>query len=416
MARWSAAVSLIQAIDGAGPAAVDVVRALLAVSAAAETTPQPDAAPADPAHPDARVDLPPDPVTATGRTTLAELAADMQVGRLAVGDGQPQVAPSNADAAASIAARSAAPTPSPVAAQPAPASTADAQRANSLNAQLGAAAAQSTAASMAATALSPGDAAPPAGRVQPHADGTPIQRPADAVVLPVSVTQLHSAATGLQRPPHLPTPGRAARQARERAPNDDDSSRARDDETSEPPSDDIALAPAPDDDGAPDADVAQHTTDPGYRELSTMLFAAGQHAALRELDLNRRVLLIVPGAAAAGTGAPARVHLMGLNAQQRGQVQSFRAQWWPSSAGVWSQWRLHRDGELGGAPRLCSRAQAPRPAGAVPCLLRLGPQPASLIDPGSACLDVADLQRFRLTLGGQWSVLALLCPSTPAAR
>jgi len=50
------------------------------------------------------------------------------------------------------------------------------------------------------------------------------------------------------------------------------------------------------------------------------------------------------------------------------------------------------------------------PIGACALLLRLGPTPPSLLDAGSACLDVADQHRFQQALGNQWSVLALLCP------
>ena len=401
----------IQAIDGTGSAALDVVRVLLASAAASDGAPPAEpAAPVDPAHPGTRVDLPPDSVPPSSRATLAELAADPRLGRLTGAETHMHGAPQGI--ASAPAALPAAPITHP---SPAPAA-AEAERAAALDARHTAA----TAASLAAIAApAPADTPAATARMQPHAESAAMPRPGDTVVLPVSVTPLHSAAVGLQRPAHPSQPAPVSPRGRPRRKKDagahDDAPDTGDDEPAESADDACEALALPSDDSRGAAEPVHDAADPGYRELSTMLFSAGQHAALRELELKRRVLLIVSAESPSSVAASVRVHLMGLNAQDRGRVQAFRARWWSGGVAAWSQWRLHRDGEPAGAPRLCSRSPSPRSA-ALPCLLRLGPQPPSLIDPGGACLDVADVQRFKAALGSQWSLLALLCPPLPAAR
>jgi hypothetical protein len=127
------------------------------------------------------------------------------------------------------------------------------------------------------------------------------------------------------------------------------------------------------------------------------------------------VLLIVPSDARSKRRSGARVHLLApyaaAVASSGGTAHTFAARWWPG-AGTrpdWTSWRLHREA---GLCRLKARQPSPLPAGAIPLLLRLGPSPASVLDAGSACLDIADLRRFEHALGSQWSVIALLCLRT----
>ncbi|HUG22607.1 hypothetical protein [Piscinibacter sp.] len=402
----------IHAIDGIGSTALDVVRAMLAAAAASDGAPHtvPDAS-AEPTPPGTGTDLPPDAVPPSSGATLAELAADPRLGRL-VAEAQVRGAP---QATASAPTAPHVPPATPVA--HAPPDAADAAQAAALTTRL-AATAQAAAASVSLAAIAGPAADLPAHatRIPPHADGAAMPRLADTLVLPVSVTQLHSAAAGLHRPSQPPSVPSRPRSRHERNHAGHDEAQQTDhDESGEPSGDACEALPTTDDDSYRDAETAHGASDPGYRELSTMLFSAGQHAALRELELKRRVLLIVP-AEAAGLGAvSARVHLMGLDAQDRGRVQAFRARWWSAGAATWSQWRLHRDGEPAGAPHLCSRSPSPQSA-TVPCLARLGPQPPSLIDPVGACLDVADVHRFMAALGGQWSLLALLFSPWAAER
>jgi hypothetical protein len=227
------------------------------------------------------------------------------------------------------------------------------------------------------------------------------ERAADAVLMAAQVNSLHTQTAQMQRTPAVPTrdDARARREEphhtdwleeRRRAPQPDSSEPEQARSLDEPPAHDDTL----------DLD------DPGYPELRQRLTDAHQHAALRELDQRRRVLLVVPAARAAAGRAPARAYLM-CGAQAT--AHAFAARWWPGARGTgdWSAWRLHREGD---GPRWHSRSTE-RERGAAPLLLRLAPPSHSLLEAAGACLDIGDARRFRHALGGQWSVLALLCPA-----
>ena len=147
---------------------------------------------------------------------------------------------------------------------------------------------------------------------------------------------------------------------------------------------------------------------PAYGHLTAALAGAGQHAALRELELGRRVLLLMPSR---GEPTHARVHLLGLDRSAVGQVQSFSARWSPAGldgrADGWRHWRVHQEMSRGRWPVLQSSPSA-RSGGDPACMLRLGAQPATLHDVRTACLDIPDGSRFLRTLGSQWSLLMVL--------
>lgn len=172
---------------------------------------------------------------------------------------------------------------------------------------------------------------------------------------------------------------------------------------------------AADDGPGEHADLHATEPEPDYAWLERWLTGAAQHAALRELAQRRRVLLIVAAPSLPRRAGAARVHLLVPRPHQGGESHGFNARWWPGAGhrADWTAWRLHRDADAAGGLRLQSRHLSPVPAGAVSLLLRLGPTPPSLLDAGSACLDVPDLQRFGHHLGGQWSLLALCCPALP---
>lgn len=156
---------------------------------------------------------------------------------------------------------------------------------------------------------------------------------------------------------------------------------------------------------------------PAYAHLAATLAQAGQHAALRELELGRRVLLLMP---APGESLQARVHLLGVDRTSVGQVQSFGARWSPgpwaqaaSGPSTWSHWRLHQEAGRGLWPVL-QTAPSARGQGARACVLRLGAQPATLQDARIACLDIADATRFMRMLGPQWSLMVVLAPEARA--
>jgi hypothetical protein len=268
----------------------------------------------------------------------------------------------------------------------------------------------SQASSMAETAALPRSAvsASPAGTGMPafamHAirpeAAAAFERAADAVVMASQVTSLHTQPAQMQRTPAVPT--------RE----EPRSSRARDDAWHQPDwleeheqhaqSPELVIAaeeaPPQSDDGMLPID------DPSYAQLHQRLVDARQHAALRELDQRRCVLLLVPGASARPGRSPARAHLL---SGAKSTAHAFAARWWPGAQGAadWSAWRLHREGD---GPRWRSRNTE---RGAAPLLLRLAPASHSLLEAAGACLDIGDARRFRHALGGQWSVLALLCPA-----
>jgi hypothetical protein len=282
----------------------------------------------------------------------------------------------------------------------------------------------STRAAATAATAAPADA-PQRSTGLPPEDATlrSLARPTDSVALPVMITPLQTLAAHLQRPAHLPTQRRppaappGPREPSCGASGADDASDLADAWADHAAGTDSAVTSA-DEEPAEHADLHASEPDPDYDRLQRWLADAAQHAALRELAQQRRVLLIVatPDRLQRG-GRAARVHLLVPRPQQRGESQVFNARWWPGAGrrADWTAWRLHRDADAAGGLRLRSRHLWPMAAGAVTLLLRLGPTPPSLLDAGSACLDVPDVQRFGHHLGGQWSLLALCCPAVPHA-
>ncbi|MBW8829724.1 MAG: hypothetical protein JF606_09895 [Burkholderiales bacterium] len=247
--------------------------------------------------------------------------------------------------------------------------------------------------------------------VHADVDTAAASRPLDSQVLPTPTSPLHTQAAELQRATHLPNSSAGV--------DDDTGEDAWHDEVEYMPddsaADDAAQRESTDDD-AQDADALVFANDPDYTTLRQWLVDGEQHAALRELDIQRRVILIVPSEAQARRHATARMHLLSPHgadaAKVGGDARSFAARWWQGhgARSEWTAWRLHREAGIAGPGRLQSRHPSPMPKDACALVLRLGSAPPSLLDTVNACLDIADQHRFQQALGSQWSVLALLCP------
>ncbi len=391
----------IQAVEAGAQAALEAVRALLSAQppvAAQDGSPMTmgATAPAVEGPPAAAIASPaatplsePPRVSgpADGRATLTQLAAGHA----------PHVAAMRTAAVAAVAAAA-------------------------LPAQVSALANAAAARGLVGAAGTPADAAQRSTALPPENPALmSLARPTDSVAVPVMITPLQTLAAHLQRPAHLPTdrrppspPPRPREAARGAGTADGESAR-----TGEPGDHTAGTLPslAADEERGRRADLHGTEPEPSYARLERWLAEAEQHVALRELAQRRRVLLIVPANDVGRHARAARVHLLvpHPHPHRRGEAHTFNARWWPGAGhrADWTAWRLLRDADAAGGPRLQSRHLSPVPAGAVTLLLRLGPTPASLLDAGSACLDVPDVQRFGHHLGGQWSLLALCCHALP---
>lgn len=234
-------------------------------------------------------------------------------------------------------------------------------------------------------------------------------RPTDAVALNVLASSLHSQPAHLRRADTVPTepPGRrqgdAQREAWEQALDAKEA-------------EDAVDAHEDADDGSPPGDLEDWLAhaDPGYASLRRRLADNAQREAVRELDLRRRVMLIVPRQPMSTRRGEGRVHLLVPHARgDGGEAHAFRIDWWPGARppAAWTAWRLHREG-AGSETLLRSRAAGTRHA---PLLMRLGRHGPSLHDAGTACADLAEAQRFDHLLGMQWSLMGLLCLPTDLA-
>ncbi|MCR5867127.1 hypothetical protein [Aquincola sp. J276] len=179
-----------------------------------------------------------------------------------------------------------------------------------------------------------------------------------------------------------------------------------------------ALVPPPDpDDGFPQGDaVGDMPASGGVPTLAAcraLLARAGREEAVRELALQRYVLLVcAPPAAGPAEAVDLAAWLIG---GPRNGVATFPARWWPPAGlGLPAQWRLHR--QDGAAEGLRSRSAAPGGAAtpAAGCRLLLGTWPR-LADPGCALLGLSQPRRFGRSLGAQWSLLLVVLPTDLAA-
>lgn len=213
------------------------------------------------------------------------------------------------------------------------------------------------------------------------AEGSSAPRLHDVLATPVLLNPLYPSETAPARPRERPSsPTRAARR--------DAASRVQED---------------PDGDAQPESTPQEpDETSPSSRhdDWPGCLQRAGQHAALRELALGRRVLIVVPQRAASAGSVPAQAWLLSSR-----RVVPFAARWWPGAALVadagWLPWRVFRDG----APMLENGLRSRSSATA--CRLRLGGQAPRLADVDVAGLHIADRLRFAHALGAQWSLLVL---------
>ena len=236
-------------------------------------------------------------------------------------------------------------------------------------------------------------------------------RPTDAVALNVLATSLHAQPAHMRRADHVPTDPARRRQEDAQREAWQDALDANDAEHSHGETEEAATDAV--DDGLDDwlAD-----SDPAYATLRQRLAGASQREAVRELELRRRVLLIVPRHPLSRRRGEGRVHLLVPAAKgSGGEAHAFRVDWWPGASplAAWSAWRLHREGT--GAEKLLRSRPAATATRHTPLLMRLGRHGHSLLDAGTACIDLAEAQRFDLLLGMQWSLMGLLCLPTALA-
>jgi hypothetical protein len=162
---------------------------------------------------------------------------------------------------------------------------------------------------------------------------------------------------------------------------------------------------------------------PSYRELTRALHDAGQHAALQELALGRRILLVAPSPhASLDDTARLVAHLLWTNASGIGQAHAYRARGELPAAkhgdDGWHHWRMHRERGVNDEPRLVmshtaapKKAPAARNRSAAPLLsvhmAAAGSSSPSrpIADARSAWLHLLDVQRLVHDMGTQWSVL-----------
>ena len=172
------------------------------------------------------------------------------------------------------------------------------------------------------------------------------------------------------------------------------------------PSDSLASPPA----AAPEASAA-------YRRLSSALIEAAQSDAMRELARARRVAIVSPRASAAGGSSELALHLLWADARGVGRVQTYRARGGRADTDAtrhaWRAWRLHRDADADGQPRLVAGkglATASTAFGALAVRLAPGRLAPPLRDPSTSWIDLLEVRRLLHDLGGQWSVLMVWAP------
>jgi len=152
-----------------------------------------------------------------------------------------------------------------------------------------------------------------------------------------------------------------------------------------------------------------------YRRLVQALQAGAPPAGLQELALARRILLVVP------TGAPAlahrvALHLMWVDPRGAGRARRYAARGAAGAGdavaqGGWRIWRLHRDLDRHGEPRLVVSTTPSGGAGpAVNVRLAGVVLPPPLGAGSAAWLDIIDTRRLLHDLGTQWSVVLLWAP------
>lgn len=194
------------------------------------------------------------------------------------------------------------------------------------------------------------------------------------------------------------------------------------DDAAPSPADARLPATADSQDDVPQAHVSPRR--PSYRDLTRVLHDAAQHAALQELALGRRVLLIAPAPHASVHDTTRLVaHLLWTNADGVGQARAYRARGElpgeaPPAGNGWYQWRMHRERGTNDEPKLVPSHVAAPKAGAAehrptaPMLtVRINAQGAAqpparpIADHRAAWLHLLDRQRLLHDLGTQWSVL-----------
>jgi len=262
-------------------------------------------------------------------------------------------------------------------------------------------------------------AEPPRATLDPGTTTTPLVAAAvppalaqDTQVTPAQVSSLQ----GQPMPPAAGVPQRPTRPAlradervplRRRAPRDDE---APDDPATRDHADDEAdrgelVARRP---SHPPADDGQAL----HRRLVRLLQSGAPAAGLHELALARRLLLAAPWPTAR-PGDELALHLMWIDARGVGRARRYRARGAVAANG-WQQWRLHRDVDAHGQPRLATGGSV---LGDSPTRLvvRLAGVvlPAPLESDRQAWLDVIDTRRLLHDLGLQWSVLLLWAPDPP---
>lgn len=160
-----------------------------------------------------------------------------------------------------------------------------------------------------------------------------------------------------------------------------------------------------------------------YRMITRWLHDGRQWAALRELAMHRRVLVLQPLSRADAAGPrsciPLRAHLLWVDVHGVGQVRVLAARWWsapgtpPTGRGrSWLNWRCHREQTDQGVRLQPSRTQpsdAPLIRLSNDCQERYGPVP------WRDALDLPDARRLLPLLGTQWSLQMVLMPASPSS-
>lgn len=165
---------------------------------------------------------------------------------------------------------------------------------------------------------------------------------------------------------------------------------------------------APEDPGGePAEDEGFDEVDAGDgRALLALLRLHGSSEVQRELQVGRRVLVVLPQALAGRGLVAAQATLLGPN----GARHFAHARWWasdrpaPAEGAAWPQWRVFREGDPLRAPLLVSRAEGQA------CRVLLGPTSPRWVDRHCALLEVPERLRFVQALGGQWSLVLVLAP------
>lgn len=237
------------------------------------------------------------------------------------------------------------------------------------------------------------------GSSEPGVDREPLQA---QLVVPTTVSSLHSLALG------WPVPRWAVGAGDEQA--------GRDEHDAQALQADQAAGPCRVDGGV--SSTGRHS----YRTITRWLHDGQQRAALRELALQRRVLVLQPLARDvvwAQSWRPLCAHLLWVNVQGVGQVRDLTARWWPAldvppsgQARAWLSWRCHREQTDQGVLLRLSRARQP---GAP--LIRLSdeaPGRAGLAL-GRGILHLTESRRLLALLGMQRSLQMVLMPAAGGA-